>query len=88
MASADHGISIPARRIRAGGGGRLRVNMIASVLGMFTLSRHRVKYVVSRPTAWVSRREIVSGRHDSVNTAVSSANRASCTWGLHRLLCV
>jgi hypothetical protein len=37
--------------------------------------------VRSRPTAWERRRVIVSVRHDWVNIAVSSANRANCIWG-------
>lgn len=72
---------MPPIRSRAGGSGRLLVNIMASVLLMFTRSRQRVKYLRSWSTASLRRREMVSGRQDCVKTAVSSAYSASWTWG-------
>ena len=50
---------------------------IASVLLTFTRIFHLVKYLCSAFTAEVSRRTMVSVRHDCVKRAVSSAYSAS-----------
>jgi len=52
------------------------VNSIASVLLTFTRSFYLVKYLFRASMAEVSRRAMVSVRHDCVNRAVSSAYSA------------
>ena len=75
--SGLQGIAVCSNWDRGGAAGRRLVNSIASVLLTFTRSFHLVKYLCRAFMVEVSRRAMVSVRHDCVKRAVSTAYSAS-----------